>query len=96
MKQLEDVLRDIGEAIKVVRLCKCDSAASLLEMAQLELRMKTHNITEAELSIFCRELERQFHDDGQPTSDESEIQGQGAQVIELRPKQPRAARVKAR
>jgi hypothetical protein len=96
MERLEDVLRDIGEAIKIVRLCKCDSAASLLEMAQLELRMKTNNLTEAELSIFCRELERQFQDEGQPTRDESELQGQGAQVIELRSKQPRAAGVKAR
>ena len=96
MVRLEGVLRDIGEAIKIVRLCKCDSAASLLEMAQLELRMKTNNITDAELSIFCRELERRFHDEGQPKSDESEIQGRGAQVIELRSKQPRAARVKAR
>jgi hypothetical protein len=73
MKQLEEVLRSIGEAIEVVRVCKCDSAASLLEMAELELRMKIHDISEAELSAFCHELENRTA----PTR---------GQVIQLRPK----------
>ncbi len=74
MKKLEDVLRCISESIEIVRLCKCDSAASLLEMAELELRMKVHDISEAELTVFCRELENRI---GAKS---------GAQIIELRPK----------
>ena len=82
MKRLEDALRSVSEAIEVVRLCKCDSAAALLEMAELELRMKVHDISEAELSAFCHELENRSH----PRS---------AQVIPLRPKFEKMVRRKS-
>ncbi len=83
MKRLEDVLSSISEAIAVVRLCKCDSAAALLEMAELELRMKVHDISDAELSVFCQELESR-----------ATMTGRG-QVIALRPKFERMVRRKA-
>ncbi len=83
MKRLEDVLSSISEAIAVVRLCKCDSAAALLEMAELELRMKVHDISDAELSVFCQELESRVS-----------MTGRG-QVIALRPKFERMVRRKA-
>lgn len=83
MKPLEDVLASIGDAIQVVRACKLDSAASLLEMAELELRMKVHNISDGELSAFCHELENR-------------IKGpQRGQVIPLRPSFGNLARRKA-
>ncbi|MDI1344538.1 MAG: hypothetical protein PSV22_10625 [Pseudolabrys sp.] len=83
MKPLEDVLGSISEAIQVVRACKCDSAAALLEMAELELRLKVHDISEAELSAFCHELENR-------------VKGpQRGQVIRLRPKFEKLARRKA-
>jgi hypothetical protein len=83
MKPLEDVLTSIGEAIKVVRSCNLDSAAALLEMAELELRLKVHDISEAELSAFCHELENR-------------VKGpQRGQVIPLRPKFENLARRKA-
>ena len=83
MKPLEDVLASIGEAIQVVRACKLDSAAALLEMAELELRMKVHDISDAELSAFCHELENR-------------IKGpRRGQVIPLRPKFENLARRKA-
>jgi hypothetical protein len=82
MKRLEDALRSVSEAIKVVRLCKCDSAAALLEMAELELRMKIHDISEAELSAFCHELENR----SKPRS---------GQVIPLRPKFEKMVRRKS-
>jgi hypothetical protein len=74
VKRLEEALHSISEAIEVVRACKCESAAALLEMAELELRMKIHDISEAELSAFCHELENRAH-----------IRSRG-QVIPLRPK----------
>lgn len=83
MKPLEDVLTSIGEAIKVVRACKLDSAAALLEMAELELRLKVHDISEAELSAFCHELENRAR------------APQRGQVIPLRPKFEKLARRKA-
>lgn len=83
MKRLEDVLSTISEAIAVVRLCKCDSAAALLEMAELELRMKVHDISEAELLVFCQELENRVS-----------MSGRG-QVIALRPKFERMVRRKS-
>jgi hypothetical protein len=83
MKPLEDVLASISEAIQVVRACKLDSAAALLEMAELELRLKVHDISEAELSAFCHELENR-------------VRGpQLGQVIPLRPKFEKLARRKA-
>lgn len=83
MKPLEDVLASISEAIRVVRACKLDSAAALLEMAELELRLKVHDISEAELSAFCHELERR-------------VRGTHlGQVIPLRPKFEKLARRKA-
>jgi len=83
MKPLEDVLASIGEAIQAVRACKLDSAAALLEMAELELRMKVHDISDAELSAFCHELENR-------------IKGpRRGQVIPLRPKFENLARRKA-
>ena len=57
-----------------MRACKCESAAALLEMAELELRMKIHDISEAELSAFCHELENRA------------IPRSRGQVIPLRPK----------
>ncbi len=67
MKRLEEVLSSISEAIAVVRLCKCDSVVALLEMAELELRMKVHDISDAELSMFCQELEKsRQHDWARP------------------------------
>jgi hypothetical protein len=83
VKRLEDVLSSISEAIAVVRLCKCDNAAALLEMAELELRMKIHDISDAELSIFCQELENRVSSTGR------------GQVIQLRPKFERIARRKS-
>lgn len=83
MKRLEEVLRSISEAIEVVRVCKCDSAAALLEMAELELRMKIHDLSEAELSAFCHELENRVT-----------TRGRG-QVIELRPKFEKMVRRKS-
>lgn len=83
MKSLEDVLASIGEAIQVVRACKLDSAAALLGMAELELRLKVHDISEAELSAFCHELENRVR------------APQLGQVIPLRPKFEKLARRKA-
>lgn len=83
MKRLEDVLEQISEAIAVVRSFKCDSAAALLEMAELELRMKVHDISEAELSAFCHELENRVQTSGR------------GQVIVLRPKYESLARRKS-
>jgi hypothetical protein len=83
VKRLEEVLRLIGEAIEVVRVCKCESAANLLEMAELELRMKIHDISEAELSAFCHELENRVH-----------TRNRG-HVIELRPKFEKMVRRKS-
>ncbi len=57
MKRLEDVLECISDSIVALRHYKCDSAAALLEMAELELWMKVHDILDAELSMFCEELE---------------------------------------
>ncbi|MDO9411066.1 MAG: hypothetical protein Q7T81_00635 [Pseudolabrys sp.] len=82
MKRLEEALCSVSEAIEIARLCKCDSAASLLEMAELELRMKIHDISEAELSAFCHELENRSH----PRS---------GQVIPLRPKFEKMVRRKS-
>ncbi len=83
MKRLEEALRSISEAIEVVRACKCESAAALLEMAELELRMKIHDISEAELSAFCHELENRVS-----------MRGRG-QVIPLRPKFEKMVRRKS-
>jgi hypothetical protein len=83
VKRLEDVLSSISDAIAVVRLCKCDNAAALLEMAALELRMKVHDISEAELSLFCQELENRASTAGR------------VQVIPLRPKFERMVRRKS-
>jgi hypothetical protein len=83
MKQLEEALRSISEAIEVVRVYKCESAAALLEMAELELRMKVHDISEAELSAFCHELENRVHRRGM------------GQVIPLRPKFEKMVRRKS-
>lgn len=83
VKRLEEVLSSISEAIAVVRLCKCDSAVALLEMAELELRMKVHDISDAELSMFCQELENR-----------ASMTGRG-QVIPLRPKFERMVRRKS-
>lgn len=82
MKRLEDVLEQISKSIAVVRSFKCDSAAALLEMAELELRMKIHDISEAELSAFCHELENRVQSRGR------------GQVIVLRPKYESLARRK--
>ncbi len=87
VKPLEDVLREIGEAIEVVRLSKCESAASLLEMAELELRMKVHNVSEVELTVFCRELEQRYRRNGMTRN--------GGNVVELRPAQARAVRTRS-
>jgi hypothetical protein len=81
VKRLEEVLHSIGEAIEVVKTYKYESAAALLEMVELELRMKVHHISEAELSAFCYELENR-------------VLGRG-QVIELRPKLENMARKKS-
>lgn len=83
MKRLEEALRSISEAIEVVRACKCASAAALLEMAELELRMKIHDISDAELSAFCHELENRVH------------AGSRGQVIPLRPKFEKMVRRKS-
>lgn len=83
MKRLEEVLRSISEGIEVVRACKCESAAALLEMAELELRMKIHDISEAELSAFCHELENR-----------ATTRSRG-QVIPLRPKFEKMVRRKS-
>jgi hypothetical protein len=52
-------------------------------MAALELRMKVHDISEAELSLFCQELENR-----------ASTAGRG-QVIPLRPKFERMVRRKS-
>jgi hypothetical protein len=52
-------------------------------MAELELRMKVHDISDAELSMFCQELESR-----------ASMTGRG-QVIALRPKFERMVRRKA-
>lgn len=95
MKRLEDILREIREAIEVVRLSKCESAASLLEMAELELRMKVDNVSETELSGFCRELERQYCGRAATMgATKGAIRG-SANVVELRPAQARAVRTRS-
>jgi hypothetical protein len=83
MKRLEEALEQVSKAIAVVRSFHCDSAAALLEMAELELRMKIHDISEAELSAFCHELENRVHTSGR------------GQVIALRPKYENLARRKS-
>jgi hypothetical protein len=52
-------------------------------MAELELRMKIHDISDAELSMFCQELENR-----------ASMTGRG-QVIPLRPKFERMVRRKS-
>lgn len=58
LKQLNSVLQSICEGSEYLRACKYDCAASLLEMAQLELRMKIHDVSEAEFKQFCGVMEK--------------------------------------
>jgi hypothetical protein len=80
--QLKGVLRSLCEGAKLLRSYKFDCAAQLIEMARLELKMKIHNISEAELAEFCAMLERQAE------------QKSVCQVIEFFPNLAEASRLK--
>lgn len=58
--RLKNVLRSVSEALEAVRSCNCEGAVFLLEMAELELRMKANKVSDEELRVFCRVLERRM------------------------------------
>jgi hypothetical protein len=56
--QLQVIIASLGEHIDVLRDCGLPEARQLLSIAKLDLQMRIYGISDAELRVFCKALER--------------------------------------
>ena len=64
--RLSDIVTALDVHVRYVRRMGLKHSALLLEMAKLDLQMRIHKITDAELDELCKVIERQ--DDAAPST----------------------------
>ena len=57
-ERLNGIVAALNDYIDVVRAYDLDETAALLRMAKLDLQMRIHDISDAELQALCEALER--------------------------------------
>lgn len=56
--RLEEIIASLSQHIEVLRACGLSEARRLLCIAKLDLQMRIHEISDAELRALCDALER--------------------------------------